>query len=182
MRARVSDPSPGSGQRLQRTAARLHDRGMTLVELSITLALAGVLVAMVAPSMVDFARNARLREGSSTVMTAVHFARSEAIRRNQTLRLTLADGRLALLAPEGQLLREDSLPGSVVAALQTPDGTAVDPPTVQFGGSGRTVPNGAAFRVDVFLAGTPCDEALRCRFVMIRPGGSARLCRAQEAC
>jgi type IV fimbrial biogenesis protein FimT len=55
--------------------------GFTLLELMVVLAIAGVLMAVAIPAMGDFIRNGRITGAANDVMAALHFTRSEAIKR-----------------------------------------------------------------------------------------------------
>lgn len=55
--------------------------GFTLLELMLVVTIAGVLLAFGVPAMGNFFRNARITGAANDVMAALHFARSEAIKR-----------------------------------------------------------------------------------------------------
>jgi len=57
--------------------------GFTLLELMLVVVLAGLLLGIGVPAMGNFIRNARLTGAANDVMVALHFARSEAIKRRQ---------------------------------------------------------------------------------------------------
>jgi len=61
--------------------------GFTLLELMVVLAIAGILMAVGIPAMGDFLRNGRITAAASDVMAALHFTRSEAIKRRQPVTL-----------------------------------------------------------------------------------------------
>jgi prepilin-type N-terminal cleavage/methylation domain-containing protein len=157
-------------------------RGVTLIELMVALVVLAVVSLMTAPAMGDYWRNGKLRQGGQMVVTALQFARNEAIKRNEQVTLQVTGAWLRVSSADGQMLREDWLPDSVSGSLRGPDGSVMDPPAVPFGGTGRTLPFGASFKVDLALAGAVCGDELRCPRVMVRAGGAARLCRQQEDC
>ena len=55
--------------------------GFTLLELMVVVAIAGVLMAIAVPAMGNFIRNGRITGAANDVMAALHFTRSEAIKR-----------------------------------------------------------------------------------------------------
>ncbi len=55
--------------------------GFTLLELMVVLAIGGVLFAVGIPAMGNFVRNSRITGAANDVMAALHFTRSEAIKR-----------------------------------------------------------------------------------------------------
>jgi len=66
--------------------------GFTLLELMLVVAIAGLLLAFAVPAMGNFFRNARITGAANDLMAALHFARSEAIKRRLPVTLcTSAD-------------------------------------------------------------------------------------------
>jgi type IV fimbrial biogenesis protein FimT len=69
----------------------LGGRGFTLIELMIVLAVAAVLLALAVPSMSQFTLSGKLRGYSNEIVASVILARSEAIKRNQAVRMCAAN-------------------------------------------------------------------------------------------
>lgn len=76
----------------------MHKRwsGFTLLELMVVLAIAGVLAAIAIPAMSNFVRNSRITAAANDVMAALHFTRSEAIKRRQPVTLCTSANAQAL--------------------------------------------------------------------------------------
>lgn len=66
-------------------------RGFTLIELLVTVALLAILLALAAPNLSTFQRNAELTSFSNSFMSAINAARGEAMKR----------GRYAMMVPAG---------------------------------------------------------------------------------
>ncbi|MDE2220318.1 MAG: GspH/FimT family pseudopilin [Gammaproteobacteria bacterium] len=81
---------------------RSSHKGFTLVELMITLTVAGILVGLMVPNMRDFIRNNRLTGGVNDMLHSLQVARTEAIKRQNgnvvmcgTANPTAADNAMA---------------------------------------------------------------------------------------
>lgn len=61
---------------------RYGSGGVTLVELLVLLALVAIVQSLAAPAVFGFADSMRLAAGANTLLSSIHFARSEAIKRN----------------------------------------------------------------------------------------------------
>ena len=73
-----------AGARLGR---RAHARGLTLTELMITLAVAGILMVIGVPSFRNASLGSRLSAAANDLLASVQLARSEAIKRNVAVTL-----------------------------------------------------------------------------------------------
>lgn len=62
-------------------------RGLTVIELMVVIALVGILVALVAPSMRGLISAQRVRGVNAELVTDLQYARSEAARRNHDVRV-----------------------------------------------------------------------------------------------
>lgn len=65
-----------------------HQRGVTLVEASIVMAVLGIITASAAPGMQGLIDNRRLDGVASQLATDIQFVRTEAVARNQPVRLS----------------------------------------------------------------------------------------------
>jgi type IV fimbrial biogenesis protein FimT len=61
--------------------------GFTILELMVVVAIVGILMAVAVPAMGNFIRNGRITAAANDVMAALHFTRSEAIKRRQPVTL-----------------------------------------------------------------------------------------------
>lgn len=84
-------------------------QGFTLIEMMITIAIIGVLLALGAPRFAEYLRNAKLRSAAEVFLTGVQLARSEAVRMNAPV--------------EFLLTATDPLPANVGAAVAAANGT-----------------------------------------------------------
>ena len=66
-------------------------RGLTLVELLVTLAIAGVLLGMAAPSFTEFIAQRTLTTAANDFVLGVMLARSESVRRGQSVSVQAVD-------------------------------------------------------------------------------------------
>jgi type IV fimbrial biogenesis protein FimT len=71
---------------------RHRSRGFTLVELITAVAVLAILVALAVPNFNDATLSARLNGFANSLVAAAQMARSEAIKRNETIRLCASSG------------------------------------------------------------------------------------------
>lgn len=69
-----------------------RQRGLTLVELVVSLAIAAILTTLALPSVTTLLVGNRIRTGGTDLMTALLLARSEAIKRNAQVAVQPANG------------------------------------------------------------------------------------------
>lgn len=124
-------------------------RGMTLIELLITLTLAAILMALGAPAFTTWLDNTRIRTTAQAIMAGLQLAKSEATTRNRLVRfqLTTSVGADCALSVNGSSWVVDLAdPGvandSVAGRCNSPPSDTVQPAIVQtrsaLDGSGTT--------------------------------------------
>jgi len=74
---------------------RKPQSGFTLLELMLVVTLAGLLLGLGVPAMGNFIRNSRITGAANDVMAALHFTRSEAIKRRVPVTLCTSAAPLA---------------------------------------------------------------------------------------
>jgi type IV fimbrial biogenesis protein FimT len=99
--------------------------GFTLIELMVTLALAVILLALAVPSFRNTVQNNRATTTANELLTALSTARSEAIKRNETISLcSSANGTSCASSTNwatGWIMLDGS--GSVLRVWSAPDGS-----------------------------------------------------------
>lgn len=68
-----------------------RQRGMTVVEVIIAVAIVGILLALAAPSMNTWIQNVQLRNAAESILGGIKRARFEAVSRNTTVAFELQD-------------------------------------------------------------------------------------------
>jgi len=176
-------------------------RGMTIIEIVVTIGIIGLLMALAAPSAATWIQNTQLRNAAEAVLSGIQLARIEAIKRNQIVAFQLTDANStawqvclfdvianncsaaagAQLASRGKSegspnarLGADFIAGDTTIALDPGDNV---PSTLAFDTFGRlaaTNPNNL-MRVDV--RNPVVDPAVERRLViLINIGGQVRMC------
>jgi type IV fimbrial biogenesis protein FimT len=72
--------------------AQQRHKGFTLIELMITVAVLGILVALALPSFQSILEGRRLVGAADELYSNIQYARSEALKRNETIRLQVTTG------------------------------------------------------------------------------------------
>ena len=105
----------------------MRQRGFTLVELVVTLAVLALILAVAAPTVGSWMGNARIRNVADTLQNGLQIARAEAVRRNQNMSFWLVS-----LNDPGVLSNDCTLSGSSgswVVSVNSPIGHCADPPS-----------------------------------------------------
>lgn len=145
-------------------------RGLTLIELLVSVAVLAVLASAAAPFMGDMIANSRLREGGHSLLAETLMAQSEAVKRNGTVRVSLNGSTVQVIdltVPAAPVvLRTRTLVQTVSAPVVTFD----------FGPEGRPTPFGTAVSVNLGSTSATCTSELRCPGLRVDAGGGVRLC------
>lgn len=155
---------------------RAAQRGLTMIELMVTIAVLAILAAQAAPYMGDMMANSRLRESGNLLLTEALIAQSEAIKRNNVVRLavTATTVQVVDMANAGApvVLRTATIPQGVTSAVTN----------VDFSAEGRPNPFGTSAAIDLSSVNSTCSNDLRCPRLRIDAGGAVRLCGNQLSC
>ena len=74
------------------SARAAFERGFTIIEIMVVIAIMGVLLTIAAPSFVTFTATQKVKTASFDLYAAMMFARSEAIKRKVNVTVSAAGG------------------------------------------------------------------------------------------
>jgi Verrucomicrobium spinosum paralogous family TIGR02596 len=94
-------PSHGPLGRRRRAGVRARQGGFTLLELMVTLAVLAILVSLATPSFTAVINGNRLTAQANDLVADIQLARSEAVRRNRTVRLCRSEDGASCADGEG---------------------------------------------------------------------------------
>jgi type IV fimbrial biogenesis protein FimT len=179
-------------------------RGVTLIELAIGLAIVGILLALALPNFTIFIQNTQIKNAAETALTGITLARSEAVRRNASVRFQLVSNLtggcvldatqlnwvVSLTDPTGlcNVAPHDTNPPQTIQSKSGQEGTrnvivtATGGPSVVFNALGRMSGAGLSKLVLRNPTGGTCEHedavsgTMRCLQIEISTGGQVKLC------
>jgi len=179
------------------------NRGFSLIELMITVAVLGIVLMFALPSMGTWIQNTQIRTSAESIQSGLTLARAEALKRNTTVRFQLVSDLTSAcaysdtgknwvvslndtsgacdVAPSDAtapfiIQKRSGMEGSPNAEVSATGGT-----TVAFNGLGRAAA-GSLTGIDIRntvngACKTPAgNEPMRCLRIAVTPGGLVRMC------
>ncbi len=183
---------------------RIPERGVTLIELMVGLAIVALVLFVAVPSFGIFLQNSQIRNAASSVLDGLQLARNEAIRRNAPVQFEFVTDLTAACVPSTTSLAwvvsqadpagacdvapSETVAPQIIQSRSATEGTGnaranvpSGGPTVVFNGLGRV--QGASFlEVDISNTSGTCVDAdptngtMRCMHIIVTTGGEARMC------
>jgi type IV fimbrial biogenesis protein FimT len=156
-------------------SSKARQRGLTLIELMVSVSVAGILLITGLPYFGEYVSNSRLREGGNSLLTDTLYAQSEAIKRNGDVAVVLTNTSL-------QVIDRSTGVDNVLRTRTLPDGVSAGNSTLTFGSSGRPAPFGTEYTVSMSMSGVTCSDEHRCPALRVEGGGAIRLCGDKFNC
>ncbi len=177
-------------------------RGFTIIELVVTLALFGVLLGLGIPSFTSFINNAQIKNAAENALQGFNLAKADAVRRNASVRFQLVTDLTSTCAPSTtgknwvvslddptgkcNIAPSDTVDPRIVQKLSGDEGarnvsvTAIGASSAVFNGLGRIVGTGIT-QMDFAHTTAICEHVdangtARCLRILISAGGQAKMC------
>lgn len=122
-----------------KTATRDSARGLSLIELMITIAVAMILTLMAAPVYQTWVASQQIRTATESLLDGMRIAQTEAIKRNADVQFVLEGvaGWKVQLVSDASVLREVAMKEGSPKVTYTVDPLGTD--TIRFNGLGRVL-------------------------------------------
>jgi len=175
----------------------MRPRGYTLIEVVVTLAVLGIVLALATPAFSQWVGNARIRSMAESMQNGLRQARQEAIKQNRAVAFALTAATTPTCASTASTAGANwtvctvgnsdidgagvtPTPIAVAHAQSTSLAVTADFSKVTFNGMGRTDQNET--RVIAISNGQACEtqarpgDGSRCLKVLLAPAGKVRMC------
>lgn len=155
--------------------------GFTLIELMVAVAVMGIMLMLAVPAMGTWLGNAAIRTNAEAISNAVQFARTEAIRRNASVRITIDAAGTSwniTMVSDGTVVQERSADANASKVAVTFEPAASR--TITFSGLGSITDAAPITAVKVDSTTISAAQS-REMCVMIAVSGVARMCDPQRS-
>jgi type IV fimbrial biogenesis protein FimT len=165
--------------------ARQAQRGVTLIELMVGVAILGIALALGIPNFSSFLANSKVRNAAESIQNGLNLARAEAVNRNTQVQMALVGTDSSWQV--GCVTSSTDCPDSIQSRTASEGSTGVSvtatDSTIAFDGYGRVATafasgNSGTFDLSLPASGT-CVTAggkVRCLRVVVTSGGQVRMC------
>jgi len=153
----------------------LMNRGFTLIELTVVMAIVSLVLGIGTPAMMEMVQNAKIRSTATQLVSALQMGKSVAIRNNTTSMVSLnPDKSWTVEAPQGNIVNQGTI-GDVSGITAMPSTNVVT-----FNSLGS-----AANNISIDIAGTAaCKQnggEITCLRVEVLAGGAIHACDPDNA-
>lgn len=162
------------------SAPRAAQRGVSMIELMIGIAVLGVLVAIGVPSFQAWLQNAQIRNAADALVNGIQVARAEAVRRNKVVSFALDAGTnwtVMQVTPNEVIQQRQGDEGSQTALINSGGRSMVSFSPIGAPMSTNPVDGSMPIStIDITSSSTIDPNVLRPLRIVISPAGSVRMC------
>lgn len=180
--------------------SRIASCGFTLIELMVTVALIAILLAVAAPSLSTFQRNAELTSFTNSMLAGINAARGEAMKRGRYAMVIPADGtnwssgwrvfvdvdrsQTYTAANDITLLTKEASPSYLTITPKSGTSAADSSPYIMFDASGYAKTksgNFGALTISIARNDVATNDYSQTRRIAISSGGRVKICKPVSA-